>query len=42
LPFTEWADYLGGEIVHLEDAATAEAFAEVTGWMARFADRLQR
>ena len=42
LPFTEFAEYRGGEIVRLEDAATVEAFGEVTEWMARFADRLQR
>jgi len=42
LPFTEFAEYRGGEIIRLEDAATVEAFGEVTEWMARFADRLQR
>lgn len=42
LPFTEFAEYRGGEIIRLEDAASVEAFGEVTEWMARFADRLQR
>ena len=42
LPFTEFAEYRGGEIIRLEDTATVEAIGEVAEWMARFADRLQR
>src|SRR5262249_22684159 len=42
LPFSETATYRGAEIVHLEDASSDAALADVAEWMARYGDLLPR
>jgi hypothetical protein len=42
LPFTEVAEFRGGEIVHLEDAAPPETARRMGEWFALYGDRLTR